>query len=67
MPILAKYDAAIAANRRATFDACFGRARALLAHSQWTDAMGELLEIIMRDKTWNEQAARKLIVGVLGC
>ncbi|WP_347614391.1 tetratricopeptide repeat protein, partial [Comamonas thiooxydans] len=61
---VAKYDAAIAANKR-DFDARFGRARALLAHSQWTDAMDELLEIIMRDKTWNEQAARKLIVGVL--
>ncbi|MDN5507035.1 MAG: thioredoxin [Comamonas sp.] len=59
-----RYDAAIAANKR-DFDARFGRARALLAHSQWTDAMDELLEIIMRDKTWNDQAARKLIVGVL--
>ena len=61
---VAKYDAAIAANKR-DFDARFGRARALLAHSQWTDAMDEMLEIIMRDKTWNDQAARKLIVGVL--
>ncbi len=61
---VARYDAAIAANKR-DFDARFGRARALLAHSQWTDAMDELLEIIMRDKTWNDQAARKLIVGVL--
>lgn len=59
-----RYDTAIAANKR-DFDARFGRARALLAHSQWTDAMDELLEIIMRDKTWNDQAARKLIVGVL--
>ena len=61
---MAKYDAAIAANKR-DFDARFGRARALLAHSQWTAAMDELLEIIMRDKEWNEQAARKLLVGVL--
>ena len=61
---VAKYDAAIAANKR-DFDARFGRARALLAHSRWTDAMDELLEIIMRDKTWNDHAARKLIVGVL--
>ena len=61
---VAKYDAAIAANKR-DFDARFGRARALLAHSQWTAAMDELLEIIMRDKEWNEQAARKLLVGVL--
>ena len=28
-------------------------------------AMDELLEIIMRDKGWNDQAARKLIVAVL--
>ena len=61
---VARFDAAIAANRR-DFDARFGRARALLAHSQWTAAMDELLEIIMRDKEWNEQAARKLLVGVL--
>lgn len=61
---VSKYDAAIAANKR-DFDARFGRARALLAHSQWTAAMDELLEIIMRDKTWNDQAARKLIVAVL--
>ena len=61
---VAKYDAAIAANKR-DFDARFGRARALLAHSQWAMAMDELLEIIMRDKAWNDQAARKLMVGVL--
>ena len=28
-------------------------------------AMDELLEVIMRDKAWNDQAARKLMVGVL--
>lgn len=61
---VAKFDALIEANKR-DFDARFGRARALLAHSQWTLCMDELLEIIMRDKTWNEQAARKLIVAVL--
>lgn len=61
---VAKFDALIAANRR-DFDARFGRARALLAHSQWMAAMDELLEIIMRDKEWNGQAARKLIVAIL--
>ena len=61
---VAKYDPLIAANKR-DFDARFGRARALLAHNQWTMAMDELLEIIMRDKGWNDQAARKLIVAVL--
>ena len=27
--------------------------------------MDELLEIILRDKTWNEQAARKLFIAIL--
>ncbi|CAM4360825.1 thioredoxin [Comamonas aquatilis] len=61
---IARYDAAIAANKR-DFDARFDRARGLLAHSQWTQAMDELLEIIMRDKEWNGQAARKLFVAIL--
>ena len=61
---VAKYDPLIEANKR-DFDARFGRARALLAHNQWAMAMDELLEIIMRDKAWNDQAARKLIVAVL--
>ena len=61
---VAKYDAAIATNKR-DFEARFGRARALLAHNQWAMSMDELLEIIMRDKIWNDQAARKLMVGVL--
>ncbi|MNY42095.1 hypothetical protein D3C86_1769550 [compost metagenome] len=37
----------------------------LVAEGQWTEAMDELLEIIMRDKTWNQDMARKLYVGVL--
>ena len=64
LPPVAALQASIAANKR-DFDARFGRARALLAHNQWTMAMDELLEIIMRDKGWNDQAARKLIVAVL--
>jgi putative thioredoxin len=31
----------------------------------WTQAMDELLEIIMRDKTWNKEAARKTFVAIL--
>ena len=61
---VSQYDAAIESNKR-DFDARFGRARALLAHSQWTLSMDELLEIIMRDKDWNGQAARKLYVAIL--
>ncbi|MCZ2407128.1 MAG: thioredoxin, partial [Burkholderiales bacterium] len=54
----AEFDAKIAANKR-DFEARFGRARWLLAQQRWQEAMDELLEILMRDKTWNEEAARK--------
>jgi putative thioredoxin len=61
---IAPLDARIAANKR-DFEARFGRARALIAQRRWTDAMDELLEILMRDKTWNEEAARKTYIAVL--
>ncbi|MCD2512250.1 tetratricopeptide repeat protein [Comamonas endophytica] len=61
---LEQFDALIAANRR-DFEARFDKARVLVAEGQWTEAMDELLEIIMRDKTWNQDAARKLYVAVL--
>lgn len=61
---LAALDAKIAGSKR-DFDARFGRARWLIAHQRWTDAMDELLEILMRDKAWNEEAARKTFVAVL--
>ena len=61
---LEEFDTLIAANRR-DFEARFDKARVLVAEGQWTEAMDELLEIIMRDKTWNQDAARKLYVGVL--
>ncbi len=61
---LEDFDALIAANRR-DFDARFDKARVLVAEGQWTEAMDELLEIIMRDKNWSQDAARKLYVGVL--
>lgn len=57
-------DAAIAANKR-DFQARFDRARVLLAQQQWTAAMDELLEILMRDKSWNEELARKTYVAIL--
>ncbi len=60
----AGFDAKIAANKR-DFDARYGRALALIASQRWTDAMDELLEILMRDKAWNDEAARKAYVGVL--
>ncbi|KAB2892876.1 MAG: thioredoxin [Burkholderiaceae bacterium] len=61
---LAAFDAKIAAGKR-DFDARFGRARWLIAAQRWTEAMDELLEILMRDKAWNEEAARKTYVAVL--
>ncbi len=60
----AEFDAKIAANKR-DFEARLGRARWLMAQQRWTDAMDELLEILMRDKTWNDEAARKVYVAIL--
>lgn len=60
----AEFDAKIAANKR-DFDARFGRARWLMAQQRWQDAMDELLEILMRDKAWNDEAARKTFVAIL--
>ena len=60
----AQFDAKIAANKR-DFEARFGRARWLMAQQRWQDAMDELLEILMRDKAWNEEAARKTFVAIL--
>ena len=61
---LEQFDAAIALNKR-DFDTRFAKAQALMAEGQWTASMDELLEIIMRDRTWNDQAARKLYVAIL--
>jgi putative thioredoxin len=57
-------DARIAANKR-DFDARLAKARLLIAQQRWTQAMDELLEILMRDKGWNDQLARKTYVAVL--
>jgi putative thioredoxin len=61
---MADLDAKIAANRR-DFDARYGKARLLMAQQQWTQAMDELLEILMRDKSWNEDLARKTFIAIL--
>ncbi|MEY2802657.1 MAG: hypothetical protein RL513_2243 [Pseudomonadota bacterium] len=61
---LAGFDTRIAANKR-DFDARYARARLLAAHLQWTEAMDELLEILMRDKSWNEDTARKAYIAIL--
>ena len=55
---------AIAANKR-DFDARFELAQSHFAAGRFTDAMDELLEIVMRDKSWNQEAARKTYVAIL--
>jgi putative thioredoxin len=57
-------DARIAADRR-DFQARFDRARLLMAQQRWTAAMDELLEILMRDKSWSEDLARKTYIAIL--
>jgi len=61
---VAACDARIAANRR-DFEARFDRARLLMAAHQFTQALDELLEILMRDKAWNEDLARKTYIAIL--
>jgi putative thioredoxin len=56
--------AAIAANRR-DFDARFELAQIHFAAQRFTQAMDELLEIVMRDKAWNGELARKTYVAIL--
>ena len=61
---MAQFDALIDKNKR-DFDTRLAKARLLMAAAEWTDAMDELLEIVMREKTWSEEAARKNIVAIL--
>jgi putative thioredoxin len=56
--------AAIDSNRR-DFDARFELAQIHFAAGQFTEAMDALLEIVMRDKEWNGQLARKTYVAIL--
>ena len=59
-----QFDALIAANKR-DFDARLGKARVLMVGGDWTAAMDELLEIIMRDKAWNAEVPRRTFVAIL--
>lgn len=61
---LKELDAAIEQNKR-DFDARFARAQLLMAYNHWTAAMDELLEILMRDRSWGDDKARKAYVAVL--
>lgn len=55
---------AITANRR-DFDARFELAQTHFAAQRFTQAMDELLEIVMRDKAWSNELARKTYVAIL--
>ena len=60
----ANFDEKIALNKR-DFEARFDKARWHMAHRQWTAALDELLEILMRDKTWGSDKARKTYIAIL--
>ena len=60
----AQFQTQIAANRR-DFEARFALAQLRMAQQRWTDAMDELLEILMRDKAWNSDLARKTFIAIL--
>ena len=55
---------AIEANRR-DFEARYELAQVLMADGHFTDAMDALLEIVVRDKEWSTQLARKTYVAIL--
>ena len=56
--------AALVANKR-DFDARFELASQHFARREFTQAMDELLEILMRDKAWKDELARKTYVAIL--
>ena len=60
----AQFDAEIATNKR-DFDSRLAKARVLMVAGDWTAAMDELLEIVMRDKAWGDAIARKTFVAIL--
>ena len=60
----AEFDAKIALNKR-DFDARFDKARWHMGHQEWTAALDELLDILMRDKNWAEDKARKTYIAIL--
>ena len=60
----AEFLSKIAVTKR-DFDSRFGIVQLRMAEQRWTDAMDELLEILMRDKAWNSDLARKTYVAIL--
>ncbi len=59
-----QFDELIARDKR-DFDTRLAKARVLMSEGEWTAAMDELLEIIMRDKKWGDEVPRKTFVAIL--
>ncbi len=55
---------AIDSNKR-DFESRYGLAQQCMRETRWTDAMDALLEILMRDKTWQNDLARRAYVAIL--
>jgi putative thioredoxin len=64
LPTVVALQASIAANKR-DFDARYALAQQHMAAQQWTAALDELLDILMRDKSWSDDRARKTFVNIL--
>jgi putative thioredoxin len=60
----ASFDEKIALNKR-DFDTRFAKAQTLMAAQNWVAAMDELLEILMRDKAWADDLARKTFIAII--
>ncbi len=60
----AQLQSQIVTNKR-DFEARFDLAQLFIGQRRWTEAMDELLEILMRDKAWAEEKARKTYVAIL--
>jgi putative thioredoxin len=59
-----QFDSLITSNKR-DFETRLAKARMLICAGEMTRSMEELLEIIMRDKAWQNEIARKLYVAIL--
>ncbi len=60
----AELDSKLLANKR-DFEVRYALAQLHMSQQRWVPAMDELLEILMRDKSWNEELARKTFVSIL--
>lgn len=58
------WDALIAADKR-DFAARMAKTRLLIATGNWPAALDELLEIVMRDRAWENELARKTFVALI--